>query len=260
MVAEEAEAEVQRVLWRAVMFILALVGIGVNALIFVILGGHGHSHHGHSHDHGHEDGHGHGHSHGKGSGCNGNRVRSLCPLRTVGSFIHMYLNVLSHNECGASALNRCVSWPDPMTSIVIGKGGAVYSQLVEIGRAYLIWQLCWQDVESGEHAHEHSHGEEKGHSHSGDGDNINLRGAIIHVLGDFVQSIGVAIAGALIWWKQVRPWSPLRRTSPQKASAAACTRHQSASWRTTEEAVSPILQLRQHTLLAKHGVWQNVAA
>ena len=40
----------------AVMFILALVGILVNALIFVILGGHGHSHHGHSHDHDH--GHG----------------------------------------------------------------------------------------------------------------------------------------------------------------------------------------------------------
>ena len=45
----------------AVMFILALVGILVNALIFVILGGHGHSHHGHSHDHDH----GCGHSHGK---------------------------------------------------------------------------------------------------------------------------------------------------------------------------------------------------
>ncbi len=86
-----------------------------------------------------------------------------------------------------------------------------------------MWPLCWQDVEAGEHAHEgshgghgHSHGEKKGHSHGGDGDSINLRGAIIHVLGDFVQSIGVAIAGALIWWKQVRPWSPLRRPHPQK--------------------------------------------
>ena len=71
-------------------------------------------------------------------------------------------------------------------------------------------------MESGEHAHEHdgdehsqshekaehsqSHGK---HSRGVDEDSINLRGAIIHVLGDFVQSIGVAIAGALIWWKQV---------------------------------------------------------
>lgn len=30
-----------------------------------------------------------------------------------------------------------------------------------------------------------------------------VRGAIIHVIGDFVQSVGVAIAGGLIWWHQV---------------------------------------------------------
>ena len=29
------------------------------------------------------------------------------------------------------------------------------------------------------------------------------RGAMLHVIGDLVQSVGVAIAGALIWWKQV---------------------------------------------------------
>jgi hypothetical protein len=40
---------------------------------------------------------------------------------------------------------------------------------------------------------------------------MNIRGAIVHVMGDLVQSIGVAIAGALIWWKQVtytRPRPP----------------------------------------------------
>lgn len=31
--------------------------------------------------------------------------------------------------------------------------------------------------------------------------NMNLRGAAIHVLGDLVQSVGVAVAGGLIWWK-----------------------------------------------------------
>ncbi len=50
---------------------------------------------------------------------------------------------------------------------------------------------------SGGHSHEHG-------AHGHDDGNINLRGAVIHVLGDFVQSIGVAAAGALIWWKQVR--------------------------------------------------------
>ena len=33
--------------------------------------------------------------------------------------------------------------------------------------------------------------------------NINLHGAVLHVIGDLVQSLGVAVAGALIWWKQV---------------------------------------------------------
>lgn len=36
-----------------------------------------------------------------------------------------------------------------------------------------------------------------------EGDNINLRSAVLHIIGDLVQSIGVALAGALIWWKQV---------------------------------------------------------
>lgn len=48
---------------------------------------------------------------------------------------------------------------------------------------------------SDEHGHDH------GHSHGGG--NISLRSAILHVVGDLLQSIGVAIAGALIWWKQV---------------------------------------------------------
>ena len=88
--ARKAERELQHVLWRAVMFILALVGIGVNALIFVILGGHGHSHHGHSHDHRHSHGHSHEHSHGKGSGCNGNTVRPLCPLHVQLAALNIY--------------------------------------------------------------------------------------------------------------------------------------------------------------------------
>jgi zinc transporter 2 len=36
-----------------------------------------------------------------------------------------------------------------------------------------------------------------GHSH----DNMNVRAAVIHVLGDLLQSIGVMIASAIIWWK-----------------------------------------------------------
>lgn len=34
--------------------------------------------------------------------------------------------------------------------------------------------------------------------------NINLHGAVLHVIGDLVQSIGVAVAGLVIWIKNVR--------------------------------------------------------
>ena len=39
--------------------------------------------------------------------------------------------------------------------------------------------------------------------HDASDKNINLQGAVLHVIGDLVQSLGVAVAGALIWWKQV---------------------------------------------------------
>ncbi|CAI0394212.1 unnamed protein product [Linum tenue] len=61
------------------------------------------------------------------------------------------------------------------------------------------------------HGHGHDHGHNHGHGHH-DHDNkekgekkkkknINVEGAYLHVLGDSVQSIGVMIGGAVIWYK-----------------------------------------------------------
>lgn len=44
-----------------------------------------------------------------------------------------------------------------------------------------------------------------GHGHGADAGSINLRSAVLHVIGDLVQSVGVAIAGALIWAHQDDP-------------------------------------------------------
>ncbi|KAF0695007.1 Aste57867_14156 [Aphanomyces stellatus] len=63
-------------------------------------------------------------------------------------------------------------------------------------------------------SHGHSHGdhddhdEEHGHSHGDHNDhdgkpkleNLNIQAAYIHALGDFIQSLGVCGAGALIWY------------------------------------------------------------
>ncbi|KAK9817220.1 hypothetical protein WJX72_011227 [[Myrmecia] bisecta] len=66
------------------------------------------------------------------------------------------------------------------------------------------------------HNHSHGEGDDHAHGHAGPGHehqegeqngsaNINLRGAVLHVLGDLVQSLGVMVAGVLIWWKQDDP-------------------------------------------------------
>lgn len=49
------------------------------------------------------------------------------------------------------------------------------------------------------HSHDHGHGHGHGHSQ-----NINMRGAVLHVIGDSLQSVGVLIASILIWTHQVR--------------------------------------------------------
>merc|ERR1712129_285268 len=46
---------------------------------------------------------------------------------------------------------------------------------------------------------EHEHADSDGHSH--DSSNINLRAAAIHVIGDFIQSVGVLIAALIIYFK-----------------------------------------------------------
>lgn len=64
--------------------------------------------------------------------------------------------------------------------------------------------------------HGHSHGSgDHGHSHASDDhhdddedelshqeeENLNVRAAFIHVIGDALQSVGVMIAGALVWYE-----------------------------------------------------------
>ena len=44
------------------------------------------------------------------------------------------------------------------------------------------------------HAHSHGGGGSHGHSHGGTGGNVNVRAALIHVIGDLIQSVGVLIA------------------------------------------------------------------
>ena len=57
-----------------------------------------------------------------------------------------------------------------------------------------------------DHAHENSLHEQHTdttdtHHHHGHGEDSNLKAAFLHVVTDMIQSIGVAIAGAVVWWR-----------------------------------------------------------
>ena len=59
-----------------------------------------------------------------------------------------------------------------------------------------------------QYGHGHSHGNGHGQEHGGKADkkrkdskNINVHAAFIHVVGDLIQSIGIVIAGYIIWFK-----------------------------------------------------------
>ena len=64
---------------------------------------------------------------------------------------------------------------------------------------------------SHDHHHDHSH-EELGHSSDShasshrNSENLNVRAAFIHVIGDFIQSLGVLIAATVIFFYPNLQW------------------------------------------------------
>jgi solute carrier family 30 (zinc transporter), member 2 len=47
--------------------------------------------------------------------------------------------------------------------------------------------------------HSHNHGHNHGHHH--EEENVNIRAAIIHIIGDIIQSVGVVIASLIIYFE-----------------------------------------------------------
>ncbi|POM72017.1 Cation Diffusion Facilitator (CDF) Family [Phytophthora palmivora] len=158
------------------MFIVACIGLLVNLVLMQILG-HGHSHggaaHGHSHGlHGHSNGHSHDHGHGD----------------SENGYIETHGEVHNGHEDNRDneGVYHCLS---PKSH---GHSHKRHS-----------------------HSHSHTHNDhvfggdlEIGHNDETaklkvkeELENLNIRSAYMHALADFIQSIGVCIAGALIWLK-----------------------------------------------------------
>ncbi|RHY37343.1 hypothetical protein DYB38_004415 [Aphanomyces astaci] len=150
------------------MFIVACMGLLVNIALMKILG-HGHSHGGHGHSHG-----GHGHSHGAPSkqspdhhSQDHHHGHSHGHAHDHHSCDHVHQDHAdeSHDDCGrSSCVTACSSHDD----------------------------------------HDLEEPEAESSAAPGDGcaaENLNVRAAYLHALGDFLQSLGVCIAGALIWYE-----------------------------------------------------------
>lgn len=159
--------------------VAASVGIGLNFLLLFVLGGeHGHHAHGHDHSHGHahSDSHSHHHQHEEVQpDGNARRSRSGLQLLRYYTLLMCFGGEIGLDDGTGHSRNR--------------------SESDHVDRAE-------QDIEGGPSQPEQHAGHTEGSERKSW--NINVRSAATHVLGDQVQSIGVVIAGALIWYKDAQ--------------------------------------------------------
>jgi len=204
-----------------VMFITACLGVTVNIAMGVILitGGHGHSHgiQGHS-----SQSCNHGHSHGEASKDEKKLVKDGYQADESGSKkahghahgnkekeSHGHGNKNTHghghgNSHGAKQSSHGHAHAPKKSS----HGHAHAPKKSSHGHGHGDKKESSHGHGAKKESHGHAHGktaeshgdhhnEDEGH-HEGES-NINLRAAIVHVVGDLLQSFAVVIAGALIW-------------------------------------------------------------
>ncbi|XP_033233644.1 zinc transporter ttm-1 isoform X2 [Drosophila pseudoobscura] len=158
-----------------VMMSISGIGIAINIVMMFVLhgswlgiGGHGHGHgHSHSHSHGHGHGHGHSHSHSH-SDSNSNSRSGSYALLAAGSDGSL-MTATESRATIANGHNVAISnGSKPFECI--GTGGRPNHERRQMSPPQPL------DME----------------------ENLNLRAAMIHVIGDLVQSIGVFLAAVLI--------------------------------------------------------------
>lgn len=54
--------------------------------------------------------------------------------------------------------------------------------------------------------HEHHGNDDSHHKHHHGGDNVNVRAALLHVLGDLLSSLGVLISSIVIIFDETKVW------------------------------------------------------
>lgn len=153
------------------MFLVSTFGLVVNIIMALVLGhDHGHHGHGHAHDHGHH-GDGHTHSHGhhghEGHGDDNGEKEN----EEVNDHKHTHgVSITGHHHHQ--------------------EGHSEHPHAHELDHTEPLLEKSCSDSE---HKSNSRHKKKQW--------NINIQGAYLHVLGDSIQSIGVMIGGAIIWYK-----------------------------------------------------------
>ncbi|KAG6407674.1 hypothetical protein SASPL_130671 [Salvia splendens] len=150
------------------MFLVSAFGLLVNIIMAVLLG-HDHGHgHGHSHDHG---GHGHVHEHVPAHDHHGHEDHDH---GSRDDHTHSHGVTVTRYDCSTQEHHR--------------HDEHHHAQGEDISEPLLI--------KSSEDNNKVEGGQQKKKPR-----NINIQGAYLHVLGDSIQSVGVMIGGAIIWYK-----------------------------------------------------------
>ncbi|XP_021900352.1 metal tolerance protein 1 [Carica papaya] len=149
------------------MFVVSAFGLVVNIAMAILLG------HDHGHGHGHDHGHGHGHVRVHGHGGDGH-VHSDRIHEDHDKAHNQGITVTTHHHHHRGGLEF----------------GNEHHHSDETDATKPLLSTCSQSENK-------SNGELKEKKQW----NINVQGAYLHVLGDSIQSVGVMIGGAIIWYK-----------------------------------------------------------
>lgn len=154
------------------MFVVSAFGLVVNIAMALLLG-HEHVHgHGHGHDHGHDHGHSdHGHSHG------GHDETHNHGGITVTTHYHHHYHDEEHSKHDHHDEGHSINDHEQH-----------HAHKADLTKP-LLKTCCESEKKSKDGAKQKKQR------------NINLQGAYLHVLGDSIQSVGVMIGGAIIWYK-----------------------------------------------------------
>ncbi|XP_073315953.1 metal tolerance protein A2-like isoform X2 [Primulina huaijiensis] len=145
------------------MFLVSAFGLLVNVIMAILLG----------HDHGHGHGHGNGHNHGHGSG-HGHEHHEHDDHDHGSEDTHVHhhgVSVTYHDSRHSKHDERHHTHDGDSTEPLL------------------------KNSDGGENESKDRYEKKKKQR------NINIQGAYLHVLGDSIQSIGVMIGGAIIWYK-----------------------------------------------------------